>query len=120
MTDLVIGNAQRDGAPYRGWILGHFMPSGPSQSDAVEVKWGTHAFGETRANWAVSHQATTLSLLVTGSIRLFFEDREEVLSEPGEYALWGPGVAHRWRIEADDTVILTVRWPSLAGDATDV
>ena len=29
--------------------------------------------------------------------------------------LWAPGVAHRWEIEEDDTVVLTVRWPSRTG-----
>ena len=79
----------------------------------MEVKWGLHKLGETRAEWGTNEHATTLSLLVRGTIRIFFpDDKEVLLAEPGEYALWPPGVAHRWQIEQDDTVVLTVRWPS--------
>jgi quercetin dioxygenase-like cupin family protein len=119
---LIVGNATADGAAYRGWFIGNFVASelGLRASDQVEIKWGTHRQGERRGAWAVSRQATSMSLLVRGAIRIFFEDGSEaLLSEPGDYALWAPGVAHRWVIEQDETVILTVRWPSLAGDAVD-
>jgi hypothetical protein len=43
-----------------------------------------------------------------------------LLERAGDYALWPPGIAHRWRIELPDTIVLTVRWPSRAGDATDL
>ena len=117
----MVGNAEADGAHYRGWLVGHFVDQGLRASDAVEVKWGTHAAGEQRAAWAASQNATTMSLLVRGAIRLFFNGgREALLARPGDYALWMPGIAHRWTIEQDDTIILTVRWPSLAGDAVDL
>ena len=113
--DVVIGNASRDAEPFRGWFVGHFVPPefGLRSTDLVEIKWGTHGRGETRADWADSRYATSLSLLLRGSIRLFFDDgREALLARPGDYALWPPGVAHHWRIEEDDTIVLTVRWPS--------
>lgn len=119
MTEVVIGNAGRDGAAYRGWFVGHFVDSALAGTEAVEVKWGTHALHETRARWATSKRATTMSMLIRGSIRLFFREHEALLSHPGDYVLWGPGVAHRWQIEADDTVVLTVRWPSQAGDVSE-
>ena len=82
------------------------------------MKWTTHALGETRSAWGASTEATSLSLLVQGSIRLFFASgQEKLLAEPGDYVLWPPGLAHRWQIEQDETIVLTVRWPSLAGDA---
>lgn len=120
LTHVVTGNAERDGDAHRGWFIGHFMPTGQGSTNAVEVKWGVHALHETRARWATSARATTLSILIRGSIRIYFRDCEALLGEPGDYALWGRGVEHRWRIEADDTVVLTVRWPSQAGDAADL
>jgi quercetin dioxygenase-like cupin family protein len=120
LTRVLTGNAERDGGAYRGWFIGHFMQPGLASTDAVEVKWGTHTLHETRPRWATSKQATTLSMLIRGRIRLFFREQEALLAQPGDYALWGPGVAHRWQIEADDTVVLTVRWPSRSGDAHDV
>jgi hypothetical protein len=116
---LVIGNAGRDADGFRGWFVGHFIPPelGVRSTEAVEVKWGTHPLGESRLAWATSQTATSLSLLVRGCIRIFFGDGQEaVLTEPGDYALWPPGIAHRWRIEQDQTVVLTVRWPSSGGD----
>ncbi|HEY3057773.1 MAG TPA: signal peptidase I [Chloroflexota bacterium] len=116
MTELLTGNAAQTGAGFRGWFVGHFMPDGLASTDAVEVKWGVHALHDERPRWAACDEATTVSLLVRGRIRIYFKNTETLLSEPGDYALWAPGVAHRWRIEADDTVVLTIRWPSRAGD----
>ena len=69
---VVIGNAERDAEAYRGWFIGHFVPPelGPRSTDAVEIKWGTHANGETRAGWA-SGEATSLSLLVRDDTIVF-------------------------------------------------
>jgi hypothetical protein len=117
--DLVTGNAAHYGAPFRGWFVGHFLPDGPARTHEVEIKWGVHGLNESRMRWAVSATATTMSVLVRGRFRLMFEGGEHLLAEAGDYALWGPGIAHRWRAEVDDTVILTVRWPSVRGDARE-
>ncbi len=114
-SSVVVGNAEADAGPFRGWFVGQFVPPrlGLRSTEAVEVKWGVHALGETRHDWGVSPEATSLSLLVRGAIRLYFADGQEaLLNAPGDYALWPPRVGHRWRIEQDDTVVLTVRWPS--------
>jgi hypothetical protein len=125
-----VGNAADDGAAYRGWIVGHFVGVGvgvegggmlessddPARTGAVEVKWGVHPAGERRAVPAVNATATTLSLLVRGRFRLVLPDREVVLAREGDYALWPPGVAHDWLAE-EDSVVITVRWPSVPGDS---
>jgi hypothetical protein len=116
---VVIGNAARDAEPFQGWFVGHFVPAelGARSTEAVEVKWMTHALGEMRSAWGASTEATSLSLLVSGRIRIFFgTGQEALLAEPGDYVLWPPGLAHRWEIEQDATTVLTVRWPSRAGD----
>ena len=41
--------------------------------------------------------------LTVGSVRL---------ERQGDYAVWGPGIDHSWKAE-DDSVVITVRWPSL-------
>ena len=117
----MVGHAALDGADFRGWFVGHFVEGGLRSTEAIEVKWGIHADRESRATWAASAQATTLSILIQGAIRLYFADGQEaLLSRAGEYAMWAPRMAHRWRIEQPDTVVLTVRWPSRAGDAVDL
>jgi len=112
---IVTGNAPHDSEQFRGWFVGAFVPPelGLRSTQAVEIKWGTHARGETRSGWGSSDNAASLSMVVSGSIRIFFADGQQALLEtPGDYALGAPGVAHRWEIEQDDTVVLTVRWPS--------
>ena len=96
----------RSGQPALDALLAHADPTRPLSE---------------RVAWAASARATTLSMLISGAIRLYFAaGHERLLHRPGDYALWAPGVAHHWRIEQDDTVVLTIRWPSLAGDAADL
>jgi hypothetical protein len=120
---ILTGNAELAGVAYRGWFVGHFLGprAGPASTEAVEVKWGVHPRPESRRAWAASSAATSLSILIQGQIHLFFRNGQEaLLSRAGDYALWGPRLAHRWEIELPDTIVLTVRWPSRAGDAVDL
>ena len=39
-----------------------------------------------------------------------------VLTEPGDYILWGRGVDHSWYAERE-SLVFTVRWPSISGYA---
>ncbi|MBV8719865.1 MAG: signal peptidase I [Chloroflexi bacterium] len=114
--ELVTGNAAEDTVPFRGWLVGHFVPPefGLRSTPEVEVKWGVHPVGDSRSGWG-SNEATTFSVLVSGSIRYEFSDGQCVrLVRPGDYALWAPGVPHRWFVEREPTVVFTVRWPSIA------
>ncbi|MEO3777701.1 signal peptidase I [Micromonospora sp. B11E3] len=116
MDDKVyVGKAGLDGAAEGGWLLGHFRPPGdPRHSTDVEVKWGVHPPGETRSQWATGERRTALLVLVSGRFRVELPDRTVVLSEPGDYVVWGRGVDHSWYAERE-SVVLTVRWPSVPG-----
>lgn len=118
---VIFGNAQADGKSRWGWFMGHFItPADDLRSNpTLELKWGTHPAGESRRDWAINAEATTLSILISGKFRLQFPDREMLLANQGDYALWCPGVPHCWIAEEDST-ILTVRWPSLPGDSKAV
>ena len=100
-------------------FVGHFLTSesGPAATDLVEVKWGAHETGATKAIVGVNQTATTLSLLVSGRFRLNFPShgRSVTLARPGDYAIWSPGVSHRWRV-LEHAVVITVRWPSRRDD----
>lgn len=113
-----MGNASLEAMAHRGWFLGHFIeaPDDLRATSTLELKWADYETGESRATWAVNQQATTLSILIRGQFRLRFLEQEVVLQQEGDYALWLPGVAHSWFVEAPST-ILTVRWPSLPGDS---
>lgn len=105
------GNAGVDSTQYRGWLLGNFIPDGPRHSDAVEVKWGVHPSGETRAGWATDETRTTMVLLVSGRFEVELPTSKVLLSHQGDYVVWGPGIDHAWRAEAS-SIVITVRWPS--------
>ncbi len=119
MKGVQTGNAAVDGAMRRGWYIGRFVDDDPyRQTHDVEVKWGVHPFGESRTVPSAESVARTMSVLIRGRFRLTFhrDDLTEdiLLEQEGDYALWLPGVEHSW--VADDpieTVILTIRWPSL-------
>jgi hypothetical protein len=108
------GNADDDAGRYRGWLLGHFVDAsegGPRCTEAVEVKWGMHPAGQTRAGWTEGDQRTTMVLLVSGRFRLDLSVGSTTLERQGDYIVWGPGIDHSWQAEQDSTVI-TIRWPS--------
>lgn len=115
--ELYTGNAGADAAVDRGWLLGHFKSADdPRHSDAVEIKWGVHQSGEERAEWVRGDTRTALLILVSGSFRVVFPDRTALLDRQGDYVLWGSGVEHSW-FAATESVVLTVRWPSVPGYA---
>ncbi|KAM3110745.1 hypothetical protein [Phormidesmis sp. 146-33] len=111
---IIVGNAHTEGEKHRGWFVGHFIESAdPRSTTALEVKWGVHLAGEGRSQWAPAAKVTTISILICGKFWVRFPDQEVLLSVPGAYVLWLPGVAHSWLAEADSTV-LTVRYPSVS------
>ncbi len=113
------GKAAPDAAVDRGWLLGHFKePGDPRHSEDVEIKWGVHPKGEERAQWVRGESRTALQVLISGRFRLEFPGRSVVLAEQGDYVVWGRGVDHSWYAE-EDSVVLTVRWPSLPGYRAD-
>lgn len=120
-SNVVFGNAHREGTNRGGWFVGYFIsPAGdPRSTGEVEIKWGVHQAGERRSQWATNQEATTLSILIKGRFRLQFPEQEILLSDEGDYALWCPGVPHTWCAEAEST-ILTVRWPSKSGDSVGI
>nr|WP_062330272.1 hypothetical protein [Herbidospora sakaeratensis] len=116
MTERVyVGNANADALLDRGWLLGHFRPSGDARhSDEVEIKWGVHPAGEERTQWVRGESRTAMIVLISGRFRMELPDRSVVLEKQGDYLVWGHGVDHSWVAE-EESVVLTVRWPSLPG-----
>lgn len=111
------GNADADGADYKGWFVGHFIqpPDNLRSTRSVEVKWGVHRKGEQKPFWSKNAQATTLCILIRGRFRIMFPDKTFSLSKEGDYVIWRPGIPHRWVAE-EDSIVLTVRWPSKPDD----
>jgi diadenosine tetraphosphate (Ap4A) HIT family hydrolase len=111
-SPVISGNAVEASRNTRGWFLGHFMPADhPLRSEDVEIKWYTHAKGETREQWAPPNAVRTLNVLIRGKFVLLFPDREVTLGKEGDFVLFGPGIAHSFR-SVEESLVLTVRWPS--------
>jgi cupin superfamily acireductone dioxygenase involved in methionine salvage len=121
--DILIstGNAAQDGI--RGWFIGQFIPpsGGLAHQDELEIKWQQHRKGERRERFAHSPKATTISILVNGSLltrfRLPDETREVILNRPGDYIAYGPGLDHSWEA-LEESLVITVRFPSLSNEPT--
>jgi len=132
---LVVGNAYDDGAPRRGWFIAAFLDPalglrcradrGTTREDTpgdFEMKLFRHPAGDREARrFPFNKTATTVSLLVgTGRFEIDFCDGPQwqtvVLERDGDYAVWAPGVGHRW-FAARASSVLTVRSPAVdAGD----
>ncbi len=116
MTEVYIGNVNHDSKSTRGWFIGHFINDLTSlrHSNDVEIKWDEPRKGTRRDDWSVSETATTMSLVISGKIRMIFEDNEVVLN-PGDYYVSPPKIPHKYVID-EDSKVLTVRWPSIPND----
>ena len=55
----------------------------PLRTSELELKWYTHAKGETRSEWAPGSPVKTLNILVRGHFVLLFPDREIALEKEG-------------------------------------
>lgn len=124
MNPWYAGNSEKDADENRSWLVGHFKPQGDIRYDEdVEVKVSTHRAGEKRAQWTKGEVRRTFFMLMSGRWRLELavegdDERETiVLDQPGDYVVWGHGVAHTYEALADSMVI-TVRWPSVDIGAT--
>jgi hypothetical protein len=114
---VYVGNASMDALGDRGWLLGHFKPEGDVRHSAdVEIKWGVHPPGDRRAQWVIGEKRAALLVLISGRFRVELPGRRVLLSGQGDYVVWGHGVDHSWYAE-EESVVLTVRWPSIPGYA---
>jgi quercetin dioxygenase-like cupin family protein len=111
------GNAYDDGAERRGWLVGHFIEpvSNPLHSEDVEIKWATHPAGDERHEWtdAATEVRTTMVMLLRGQFTVRLPNGDEHMKREGDYVVFAPGTSHSWAA-VEDSVVLTVRWPSIA------
>ena len=107
-------------------------PDGAQAVEGMALKWFAHSPADP-PEWGENKPLSTgrtLSLLAgPGAFELWFarggvgggeavgsdgsaEVSEEVsvlLEDPGDFALWGPGLAHRWRVW-QPSLVVTLRW----------
>jgi hypothetical protein len=117
LPNILFGNANQVTSNLPGWFVGHFIDpvDDPRSTNAVEVKWHTHPAGDLKSAWTKSIEATTVAILISGRFKFRFLGQEILLTKQGDYVLWSPGIFHTWQAE-EESVILTIRWPSKEGD----
>jgi quercetin dioxygenase-like cupin family protein len=110
--EIQTGNAQTDNS--LGWFVGGSLPEnlGLRHTYDVELKWSTHKAGEERPNWVTKEARTTVAILISGKYEVMFREQSTVLAKQGDFVMWGKGCDHKGRA-LEDSVILTVRWPSI-------
>jgi len=115
------GNASIDSKDYRQWLIGKFITDKKSLrcTEDLEIKWADCRAGETRKAWASSKVIHSICILISGKFEMIFSEKNYILSEPGDYVIWGPGVSHNWK-SITDSIIITVRWPSEPEDSVDI
>jgi hypothetical protein len=61
--------------------------------------------------------AKTLDFLVSGKFEYFFPklNKKITLSKQGDYLFYDVGITHTWEV-IKDTLLISVRWPSIPGD----
>ncbi len=108
------GNAKEKGADRRGWFMGSFFPEDSiNYQEEVELKWGIHPEGEERDSKAEEGDAKTMSILIKGKYELNFGETKIILEKEGDYLFFTPNMPHHMRAH-EDSVVLSVRWPSLS------
>jgi hypothetical protein len=112
--DRHVGNAHADGMATRGWFVGDFIPpaeGGVRSTSTFETKWCVCRNGDRRTTPACTSSGTTMVILVSGQLRLIFDDIDALLTQPGDYAMWNGHANHTWAAEAD-SVVITFRTPA--------
>src|SRR3989338_379545 len=114
ISDQVIkGNAYKD-INKRQWLIGSFIDEskGLRKDSTVEVMWSIHSAGDKKDGWTKSVEAKTLTILVKGKfVNIFPEIGECLMETEGDYLIYPAEIPHTWKA-IEDSVLITVRWPS--------
>ena len=112
-TTLYKGNAISDAAN-KGWFVGWFQKEHRPElcSSDVEIKWFTHPTTDFQAVTTDEKKVWTITILVSGRLRVSVDSKEFTLENPGDFVCWGPGHSHGWQ-PLDESLVITVRWPSI-------
>ena len=99
----------------RSWIVGSFVPdTSLLHSESCEVKWAKHPKGlKKTTGMDLSSDIRTVMILISGSWRTWIpeENREVILSVPGQYLAYDTG-AHECEA-LEDSHLVIIRWKQM-------
>jgi hypothetical protein len=87
--------------------VGPFLPpdAGVRATGAFELKWAQPKAQDRRCRPVCDETRTTVVILIEGKCRIMLSIGAFVLAQPGDYAMWGPGIGHTWEILEDSTIV---------------
>lgn len=118
MKKIIQGNLNHNKIIERGWFLGHFIKEGsPFKTDAFELQWRKLKAGEEKPALGTQKVAKTIGILVYGKFEFSFPDKNKkiTIDKEGDFVFYDAGITHSWRV-IEDTLLISIRWPSIPGD----
>lgn len=117
MNSIIEGNVTKIDEN-NGWFMGHFTPKNSEfGTEDFEIKWANCLKGWTKGTMEATKCSKTLCILIKGIFRFGFpnQKKEIVLREEGDFVFFEP--LTYYNSEAlKDSVLLVIRWPSIADD----
>jgi|SRR3989344_4496842 len=99
---------------YKNWFIGHFVEDKTFKNSDFEIKWSNPKKGFCEKKPRMVSSAQTLGILVKGKLTMTYPDIgvEETFDTTGDYWSYnGMETSHMTTVH-EDTLLLTVRWPS--------
>ncbi len=109
LDDLVASQPE-----YRNWFIGHFVENEMFKNPDFEVKWSNLKKGFCEMKPRMASSAQTLGILVSGKLTMTYPDIgvEETFDTPGNYWSYNGLETSHMTTVLEDTLLITVRWPS--------
>jgi hypothetical protein len=116
MEHIITGNFNTDRKGESDWVMG-FNPEALVQSKEVGLKWAKLKKGENKPIPFVNKISKTLSVLITGKIKVTWTDdgSSVTLEKEGDFVYSPPGRPHTREV-LEDSFIISIRWPAIDGD----
>lgn len=99
----------------RGWFVGHFNDNPELNTTDLEAQIVKLKKGDKKDGSSYNKQGKTLGMLIYGAFELDFDGEKVRLDKEGDFVIFQPMVNHTWEA-LEDSMIVSIRWPSLPGD----
>ncbi|KAA8499369.1 hypothetical protein FVE85_6954 [Porphyridium purpureum] len=123
LAGVETGNADVEARENGKWFVGHFLAASTMRrARELELKWARNRAGTANGEVAVNTKGFSMGVLLYGAQAYEFGNHigdkrstKVTLAKQGDFVVWGPNMPHTWTT-LKDSLVLTVRWPSIPGD----
>lgn len=116
MPQVLTGNFNIVTTPPTEWVMG-FNDNAAIRNADVALKWSKLKKGADKLIPYANKVSTTLGILITGQVRVYFPDtkQEVILSKEGDYIFIPPNIMHTREV-LEDSFTISLRWPAIVND----